>query len=190
MVDLGCGGGFDAFLAANRVGATGRVIGIDMTPEMVEKARANAAQGGYTNVEFRLGDIEDLPVEHGSVDLVISNCVLNLVPDKPKAFREIVRILKPGGRIAVSDIVLEGPLPEGLVGDADSYCSCVSGAVTRAEYLRELEDAGLREVRVAAEADAAELLAGECCGATVPDLAGVVTSVHVVGRKPPSCGCR
>ena len=189
VLDLGSGAGFDAFLAVQRAGPTGRVIGVDMTPEMVEKARVNAAAGGYANVDFRHGDIEDLPVADASIDLVISNCVLNLVPDKPRSFGEIVRVLKPGGRIAISDIVLDGPLPEALQSDEDAYCSCVSGAVNRAEYLRGLEDAGLTEVRVVSEADAAELLSSDCCGASAPDLAGIVTSVHVVGRKPPSCGC-
>jgi len=190
VLDLGSGAGFDAFLAAQRAGPTGQVIGVDMTPEMVEKARANAAAGGYVTVDFRHGDIEALPVADASIDLVISNCVLNLVPDKPKAFREIVRVLKSGGRIAISDIVLDGPLPETLQGDEDAYCSCVSGAINRAEYLRGLEDAGLTEVHVVSEADAAELLAGDCCGASAPGLTGLVTSVHVVGRKPPSCGCK
>jgi SAM-dependent methyltransferase len=171
VLDLGSGAGFDAFLAAARVGPQGRVIGVDMTPAMIRKARANAKKAGCANVEFREGDIEDLPVEDASVDLVISNCVLNLTPDKPKAFREIARVLKPGGRIAISDIVLEKPLPEKLRGDADAYCSCVSGAIGRGEYLRRLRAAGLTGVRVVAAADAAEL-------------AGVVTSISVVGRRP------
>src|SRR5574340_21349 len=135
VLDLGSGEGFDAFLAAPQVGPTGHVIGVDLTPEMIAQAQANAAKGGYTNVEFRLGDIEHLPVSDGSVDLVISNCVLNLVPDKAQAFREIARVLKPGGRLAVSDIVLEKPLPASLQGDADAYCSCVSGAILRADSL-------------------------------------------------------
>ena len=183
VLDLGSGAGFDAFLAAARVGPQGRVIGVDMTPEMIRKARANAAKSGYANVEFREGDIEDLPVDDASVDLVISNCVLNLTPDKAKAFREIARVLKPGGRIAISDIVLEKPLPEKLRGDADAYCSCVSGAIERKEYLRKLRAAGLTAVRVVAAADAAELLTGDC-GVTAADLAGVVSSVHIVGRRP------
>jgi SAM-dependent methyltransferase len=183
VLDLGSGAGLDAFLAAARVGPTGRAIGVDMTPEMIERARANAAEGGYANVEFRQGDIEALPVEDGSVDLVISNCVLNLVPDKQKAFGEIARVLKAGGRIAVADIVLDGPLPDALKGDADAYCSCLSGAVARAEYLRELEAAGLTDVKVVSEADAAQLLAGDC-GAQESELTGVATSVHVTGRKP------
>jgi SAM-dependent methyltransferase len=183
VLDLGCGAGFDAFLAAARVGPTGRVIGVDMTPEMVEAARANAARAGCANVEFRLGEIEALPVADASVDLVISNCVLNLVPDKRKAFREIARVLKPGGRIAIADIVLDRELPEGLKDDPEAYCACAGGAIGRTEYLRGLKAAGLVEVKVVAEADAAELLAGGCCGAAAADLRGIVASVHVTGRK-------
>ncbi|MFB3880691.1 MAG: arsenite methyltransferase [Armatimonadota bacterium] len=185
VLDLGSGAGFDAFLAADRVGPAGQVIGVDMTPEMIAQARSNAAKGDYANVEFRLGDIENLPVADASVDLVISNCVLNLVPDKAQAFREIVRVLKPGGRLAVSDIVLDGPLPEALKGDENGYCSCVSGALQRGEYLSKMEAAGLREVTVVSEADAAALLAGDCCGegVTESELVGVVTSVHVTAAK-------
>ena len=187
VLDLGSGAGFDAFLAAARVGPAGRVIGVDITPEMVQKAQSNAAQDGYTNVEFRLGDIESLPVEDASVDLVISNCVLNLVPDKPKTFQEIVRVLKPGGRVAISDIVLDGPLPESLQGSEDAYCSCVSGAIGRREYLAGLAAAGLHDLQVVSEADAAPLLAGDCCGEGLDqsELAGVVTSIQITGRKPP-----
>jgi SAM-dependent methyltransferase len=187
VLDLGSGAGFDAFLAAARVGPTGQVIGVDMTPEMIEKARANAQAGGYANVEFRLGDIEGLPVEDASVDLVISNCVLNLVPDKATAFREIVRVLKPGGRVAISDIVLDGPLPESLQGSEDGYCSCISGAIDRQEYLAKLAAAGLVELKVASAVDAASLLAQDCCGGgvTESELSGVVTSIQVTGRKEP-----
>lgn len=187
VLDLGSGGGLDAFLAAARVGPTGRVIGVDMTPEMIEKARAHAERSGYWNVEFRQGDIEALPVEDASVDLVISNCVLNLVPDKPTAFREIVRALRPGGRIAIADIVLDALLPEELKGDKDAYCSCVAGAIPRQEYLRALKMAGLTDLQIVSEADASEMLAGSCCGSEIPDLTGVVTSVLVTGRKPVSC---
>jgi arsenite methyltransferase len=185
VLDLGSGAGFDAFLAAARVGPAGRVIGVDLTPQMIEKARSNAAAAGYTNVEFRLGDIEALPVEDASVDLVISNCVLNLVPDKGKAFAEIVRVLKPGGRLAVSDIVLDGPLPESLQGSEEAYCSCISGAIVREEYLAKLAAAGLQQVRVVSEADAAALLASGCCGrgVTESELSGVVTSIHVAAHK-------
>lgn len=187
VLDLGSGAGFDAFLAAARVGPTGRVIGVDMTPAMVEKARVNAAQGGYSNVEFRLGDIENLPVADSSVDLVISNCVLNLVPDKPKAFRELVRVLKPGGRVAISDIVLEKPLPESLQKIAAAYTGCISGAIGRAEYLRGLESAGLIDVRIVSEADATALLSGSCCGSDIEIEDGMVTSVSVSAYKPAAC---
>jgi len=183
VLDLGSGAGFDAFLAAARVGPTGRVIGVDMTPEMIEKARVNAKRAGYANVEFREGDIEALPIADESVDLVISNCVLNLVPDKRRAFREIARVLKPGGRIAIADLVLDKPLPRALRDDADCYCSCVGGAINRSKYLRGLEAAGLTDVRVVSEADAATLLA-EDCETDGAELAGVVTSVHITGRKP------
>jgi SAM-dependent methyltransferase len=184
VLDLGSGAGFDAFLAAARVGLKGRVIGVDMTPEMIRKARANAKRGGYANVQFRLGDIEALPVEDASIDLVISNCVLNLVPDKQRAFREIARVLKPGGRAAIADIVLDRPLPKALKGSADAYTSCVSGAISRAKYLRGLQQAGLTDARVVSEADAATLITGDCCDAGVPDLKGVVTSIHITARKP------
>jgi len=193
VLDLGSGAGFDAFLAAARVGPAGRVIGVDLTPEMIERARVNAEREGYTNVEFRQGDIEALPVEDASVDLVISNCVLNLVPDKAAAFREIARVLRPGGRIAIADIVLDKPLPQGLADDADAYCACVGGAVSRAQYLRGLEAAGLVDVRVVSEADAIGLLAGASCDPSLPggrraqDLAaytGIATSIHLTGRKP------
>jgi arsenite methyltransferase len=185
VLDLGSGAGFDAFLAAPRVGPTGRVIGVDMTPEMVAQARANAEKGGYTNVEFRLGDVEALPVADASVDLVISNCVLNLVPDKMQAFREIARVLKPGGRIAMSDIVLDAPLPEALKASKGAYCSCISGAIAREEYLAKLAAAGLQDVRVVSVTDAAALVAGDCCGeeVTEPALAGVVTSLSLTARK-------
>ena len=184
VLDLGSGAGFDAFLASPRVGPTGKVIGVDMTPEMIAQARANAATGGYANVDFRLGDIEALPVEDGSADLVISNCVLNLVPDKTKAFAEIVRVLKTGGRIAISDIVLEKPLPETLSEDAEAYCACISGAMPREEYLAKLAAAGLKEVAVESAADASALLAGDCCeGGAGSELSGVATSIHVTARK-------
>ena len=183
VLDLGSGAGFDAFLATARVGPRGRVIGLDMTPQMIKKARANAKRAGHANVEFRLGDIEAMPVDDSSIDLVISNCVLNLVPDKAQAFREIARVLKPGGRIAIADLVLDKALPEALLDDSEAYCSCVGGAIERDEYLRGLEAAGLTEVRVVSEADAADLLAGDC-GIDVSDFRGIVTSVHVTGRKP------
>jgi SAM-dependent methyltransferase len=188
VLDLGSGAGFDAFLAAARVGPAGHVIGVDMTPEMIAQARANAENGGYTNVEFRLGDIESLPVADASVDLVISNCVLNLVPDKAKAFAEIARVLKPGGRIAISDIVLDAPLPDALQANEGAYCSCISGAIGREEYLAKLAAAGLRDVHVVSAVDAAALLAQDCCGGgvTESELSGVVTSLHITARKAES----
>ena len=186
VLDLGSGAGFDAFLAAARVGPTGRVIGVDLTPEMVAQAQQNAAAGDTTNVEFRLGDIEALPIDDASIDLVISNCVLNLVPDKPKAFREIVRVLEPGGRVAISDIVLEGPLPKSLEANEGAYCSCISGAIGRAEYLAELAAAGIADINVVSAVDAAPILASDCCGGGVSesDLTGLVTSISLVGYRP------
>ncbi len=190
VLDLGSGAGFDAFLAAPRVGATGRVIGVDMTKEMVSQARANAKKAGCQNVEFRLGEIESLPVEDGSVDLVISNCVLNLVPDKAQAFREIARVLKPGGRMLVSDIVRRGELPAWVTEDPEAYVACVAGAVEQEEYLNLIRAAGLAEVEVLTETDAADLLAASTdCGCSVSEEAvasfrGKVFSVSVRAVKP------
>ena len=148
VLDLGSGAGFDCFLAAKRVGPSGRVIGVDMTPEMVEKARASARSDGYSNVEFRLGEIESLPVDDGSVDVVISNCVINLVPDKQRAFKEAYRVLKPGGRLMVSDVVLNKPLPESVRESAQAYVGCLAGAVSEAEYLGAVEQAGFGGIEV------------------------------------------
>ncbi len=148
VLDLGSGGGFDCFLAARQVGASGRVIGVDMTPEMIAKARRNAASGGYDNVEFRLGEIERLPVDEGSVDVIISNCVINLSPDKPQVFREAFRVLKPGGRLAVSDIVAKEPLPEEIREDVDLLTGCVAGASMIADVQRMLVEAGFSRITV------------------------------------------
>ena len=153
VVDLGSGAGLDAFLAARAVGPEGKVIGVDMTPAMLDKARANAARGGYAQVEFREGRLEALPVEDSSVDAVISNCVINLVPDKAKVFREIARILKSGGRFAISDIVLDAALPEAVVNDVYAYVGCVSGAVLRDDYLAMLRDAGFDRVEILKDID-------------------------------------
>jgi arsenite methyltransferase len=149
VLDLGSGAGFDAFLAAREVGDAGRVIGIDMTPEMLDRARRNALVGGYRNVEFREGRIEALPVEDESVDLVISNCVINLVPDKAAVYREVARVLRPGGRVVVSDVVLDAPLPEAVAGSVAALTGCVAGAAMREDYLRTVADAGLRDIEVA-----------------------------------------
>ncbi|MBU1672267.1 MAG: arsenite methyltransferase [Actinobacteria bacterium] len=148
VVDLGSGAGFDSFLAAARVGEAGRVIGVDMTPEMIERARLNAGKGGYSNVEFRLGEIEHLPVADGTVDAIISNCVINLVPDKAAVFADALRILKPGGRLMVSDIVLERDLPDAVRDSVAALVGCVAGAVLRDEYLGAMEGAGFERIEV------------------------------------------
>lgn len=148
VLDLGAGGGIDCFLAAKRVGLVGHVIGVDMTPQMLEKAWANKEKIGADNVEFRLGEIEHLPVADNSVDVVISNCVINLSPDKLQVFREAFRVLKPGGKFAVSDIVTEGPLPEYIKVSLDEWASCVAGALDIQEYLAGLKSAGFDKVDV------------------------------------------
>jgi arsenite methyltransferase len=151
VIDLGSGAGNDAFVAAAEVGTEGRVIGLDMTPEMVERARELAVRRGATNVEFVLGEIENMPIEDEVADCLLSNCVLNLVPNKAAAFRESFRVLKPGGRFAVSDIVIEGDLPPQLRHSAEMYVGCVAGAMQREAYLSVIHDAGFVDIRVAAE---------------------------------------
>lgn len=148
VVDLGSGGGLDVFLAAKKVGPTGTAIGIDMTPEMVERARANAAKQGLENVEFHLSTIDKLPLPTGSVDCVISNCVINLAPDKHAVFREIFRVLKPGGRVAVSDIALKKALPDEIGRDLLAYVGCIAGAVSFADYEEGLRSAGFKTVQI------------------------------------------
>ena len=148
VVDLGCGGGLDVFLAAEKVGPEGRAIGIDMTPEMIELARRNAEKTGRTNVEFHLATIDKLPLADASVDCVISNCVINLAPDKPAVFREIARVLKPGGRLAVSDIALKRPLPSEIGENLMAYVGCVAGAIPIEDYRRSLVEAGFAHVEV------------------------------------------
>jgi arsenite methyltransferase len=151
VVDLGSGAGFDCFLAAQRVGPQGRVIGVDMTPEMLDRARANAARDGYANVEFRLGEIENLPVADASADTVISNCVINLSTDKPRVFAEALRVLKPGGCLMVSDLVLRRPLPESVRRSVEAYAGCIAGAMLKDDYLAAIRAAGFTEVTVEAE---------------------------------------
>lgn len=151
VLDLGSGGGFDCFLAANKVGKSGKVIGVDMTPEMIDKARENAGKSKYANVEFRLGEIENLPVADNSVDVMISNCVINLSPDKRRVFAEAYRILRPNGRLMVSDIVLLKELPASIMNSLEAYVSCVSGAMIREEYLRTIENAGFKQVKIVDE---------------------------------------
>ncbi len=148
VLDLGSGGGIDCFMAAKKVGATGRVIGVDMTPEMLEKARANKATLGAENVEFRLGEIEHLPVADGVVDVIISNCVINLSPDKPQVFREALRVLKPGGKLAVSDIVTQGALPAEIKQNLEAWVGCVAGAWDVADIVAALKDAGFINIDV------------------------------------------
>lgn len=151
VLDLGSGAGFDCFLAANKVGKKGMVIGVDMTPEMIEKARENAKKGNYENVEFRLGEIEALPITDNSVDIIISNCVINLSPDKNKVFRETFRVLKPGGRLMVSDIVLLKELPNAIKNSIEAYVGCLSGAMMKDDYMRIIRRAGFREVQIIGE---------------------------------------
>lgn len=152
VVDLGSGAGFDAFLAARKVGNTGKIIGVDMSDEMIGKARKNADEGGYTNVEFRKGDIENLPVDDNWADVVISNCVINLAPNKEKVFSEIYRILRLGGRLIVSDTVLVKPLPEKLKNDKDLLVGCVSGAILKKDYLNLLKKVGFISTKIHKEA--------------------------------------
>jgi SAM-dependent methyltransferase len=148
VLDLGSGAGFDCFLAAKKVGAKGKVIGVDMTPEMLDKARANAAKGKYTNVEFRLGEIENLPVADNSVDVIISNCVINLAPNKQRVFEEAFRVLAPKGRVMVSDIVLLKPLPEAVRESVEAYAGCIAGAEIKDTYLDAIRRAGFTDVKV------------------------------------------
>lgn len=151
VLDLGSGAGFDSFLAARAVGERGRVIGVDMTPEMVARARENAAKGGFRNVEFRLGEIEKLPVADASVDVILSNCVINLSPEKPRVFAEAFRVLKPGGTLSISDVVLLKPLPPAVAGSAAAYLGCVAGASLKEDYLAMLRAAGFAEPRIVSE---------------------------------------
>jgi ubiquinone/menaquinone biosynthesis C-methylase UbiE len=151
VLDLGAGAGFDCFLAANKVGQKGKVIGVDMTPEMIEKARENMEKGGYNNVEFRLGEIENLPVADNSVDAIISNCVINLAPNKRKVFLEAFRVIKPGGRLMISDIVLLEDLPEEIKNSIEAYVGCVSGAILKDEYIKAVKEAGFQDVEVVDE---------------------------------------
>jgi SAM-dependent methyltransferase len=195
VVDLGSGAGFDAFLAARAVGPNGRVIGVDMTDAMLEKARENARKGDFTNVEFRKGTIEDLPIEDESVDVIISNCVINLSPEKDRVFREAFRVLRPGGRLMVSDIILERPLPPEIAEDISAYTGCVAGASLRAEYLEQIEKAGFREVAIVREASFSgaytpgESANCDCCSPAATETDQLqpflenVTSVHLEAVK-------
>lgn len=158
VLDLGSGGGFDCFLAAPKVGITGKVIGVDMTPEMISKARANAEKGQFTNVEFRLGEIENLPVANEIVDVIISNCVINLSPDKRSVFQEAYRVLKKGGRLAISDVVLTASLPEKIVGNLQLYSGCIAGASTIEELTTLIRDAGFKQISIEPKDESKEFI--------------------------------
>jgi len=151
VLDLGSGGGFDVFLASKKVGSEGRVIGVDMTKAMIERSRQTAEKYGYNNVEFRLGEIEDLPVEDNSVDVVISNCVINLSINKKRVFKEAYRVLKPNGRMLISDLVTEGKLPTAIRKNLSAWASCIAGAMDKKEYLRTVEEAGFKKVKIVSE---------------------------------------
>jgi len=181
VLDLGSGGGFDCFLAAKQVGPSGRALGVDMTPVMVSKARANAAKAGAENVEFRLGEIEALPVADASVDAIISNCVINLSPDKPRVFREALRVLKPGGRLAVSDVVAFAEVPEGVKKDMSLYCSCVAGASPIEELEKMLLTAGFQGISITPMDSSKELIKTWAPGTPSADF---VVSASITARKP------
>jgi SAM-dependent methyltransferase len=151
VVDLGSGGGLDCFLAAKKVGEKGCVIGVDMTAEMLDKARDNCKRGGYNNVEFRLGEIENLPVADGTADVIISNCVINLSPNKQRVFDEAFRVLKPGGRLMISDMVLLNELPETVKNSVQAYVGCISGAEIKSTYIKMIENAGFKQVKIVEE---------------------------------------
>jgi arsenite methyltransferase len=196
VLDLGSGAGFDCFLAAAKVGRNGRVIGVDMTSEMIEKARENTKKGYYGNVEFRLGEIERLPIADGSVDLIISNCVINLSPDKGKVFQEAFRVLKSGGRLMISDIVLLRELPNSIRDSIEAYIGCLSGAIKKDEYLQKIEGAGFQDVKVMGETSfSVEFIVNDPTvkgiidqsglpPEKVTEIAGSVVSIKVYGVKP------
>ncbi len=196
VLDLGSGAGFDCFLAANIVGETGKVIGVDMTPEMLEKARGNARKGNYDNVEFRLGEIENLPMADNSADVVISNCVITLSPDKKRVFEEAFRVLRPGGRLMVSDVVLLKELPDFIKTSVDAYIGCLSGAMLKEDYLATIRDAGFGKVKILDETSfPLEFIADdplakevidkiEASTEAIKDIENSVASIKVQGMKP------
>jgi SAM-dependent methyltransferase len=199
VLDLGSGAGVDVFLAARAVGPSGHVIGVDMTPEMLAKARANAEKAGFSHVEFREGRLESLPVADGTVDAVTSNCVINLVPDKQVVFREVARVLKPGGRIVISDVVLKGELPEVIQDSVLAYTGCISGADQWGPYFDKIEDAGLGDVEVLKDRDFIEAIgevlppelteAMKAVGVTLDDVRGKVRSITYRAIKPKKSCC-
>ncbi|MBC7782626.1 MAG: arsenite methyltransferase [Burkholderiales bacterium] len=194
VVDLGSGGGLDVFLAANKVGPTGRAIGIDMTPEMISLAKKNAAAGGLTNVEFHLARIDRMPLANASVDVVISNCVINLAPDKPAVFREIARVLKPGGRLAISDIALKAPLPPEIASDVMAFVGCIAGALMIDDYRRQLRDAGFADAMVVdanADLNAYANVSGQsgCCSPAMSPSTSTLASSTTAGRSLSIAAC-
>lgn len=196
VLDLGAGAGFDAFLVAAKVGKSGRVIGVDMTPEMVKRAQENALKGKYANVEFRLGEIENLPVEDNSIDVIISNCVINLSPDKQSVFKEAYRVLKPKGRLMISDLVLTKELPENIKNSIEAYVGCLAGAAMKKDYLEHIEKAGFKDVRVVSQVNyPIDAMANDATAQTVignskisrqdiKDLENAVASIKVLAFKP------
>jgi ubiquinone/menaquinone biosynthesis C-methylase UbiE len=181
VLDLGSGGGFDCFLAARQIGDHGRVIGVDMTPAMISKARANADQGGYHNVEFRLGEIENLPLADHSVDVIISNCVINLSPDKERVFKETFRVLKPGGRLAISDVVATAALPEAVRHDVTLYTGCMAGASLIDEIERMLASAGFMDIRLKPRDESRSFIRDWAPGSRIEDY---VVSATIEAVKP------
>ena len=181
VLDLGSGAGFDCFLAARAVGPGGRVIGVDMTPDMVSKARANATKGGFANVEFRLGEIEHLPVADASIDVIISNCVINLSPDKAQVFRDAFRALKPGGRLAISDIVLTAALPPEMHAEIALYTGCVAGAASVADLVAMLAGAGFSDIRIAPKDASREYIQHWAPGRGVENF---IASANIEAVKP------
>lgn len=198
VLDMGAGGGFDCFLASYRVGPSGKVIGVDITSEMVDRARSNARKAGYTNIDFRQGDLENMPVADRYVDVVISNCAINLIPNKTMAFREAYRVLKPGGRLAVSDVVLTRELPEFVKSSSKAYIGCLAGAIMKEQYLKIIRGVGFSEVDVVAESSfPVESLLCETAGSSViekpsisaeqlKEVAGSVLSIKISAKKPAS----
>jgi len=181
VVDLGSGGGFDCFLAAREVGDSGKVIGVDMTPAMLSKARNNAKTGSYSNVEFRLGEIEFLPVANDTADVVISNCVINLSPDKQQVFHEMFRVLKPGGRVAVSDVVASCELPDEVKNDLELYSACISGASLIEEIEDYMKQAGFEEISITPKDDSAEFIRDWAPGKKIEEL---VISAYIQASRP------
>ncbi|BET66928.1 arsenite methyltransferase [Opitutales bacterium ASA1] len=181
VVDLGSGAGFDCFLAANQLAGTGRVIGVDMTPAMISKARRNAARSGHANVEFRLGEIEALPIADGTADLIISNCVINLSPDKPRVFREAFRALKPGGRLSISDVVARAPIPASMREDFEQVTRCIAGAETIDDIRTWLAEAGFVDVRIAPREDSRKVIDTWMDGMRLGD---IIVSALIEARKP------